>query len=297
MFYIIGHRGYGPTHQLPADSHVRSIFPENSIPAFLTALDRVADGIEVDVLITSDGVPIALHGKDIWAYVLDNLEEGKNVNQYTYDEIRGLDIGGGIGIPTIETVIREVLAKRKDCVFNFDLKDAAALVPLMEVIEKADLPLRQVFLSSYKWDALREARKLSADIHLAACLKTVMLFGHSNVEMPGYRPTTAHYLPEAIEAIRELDNEVRLYAVDCTVPDITRDLIAIASDLQVGIALSTGNERVGADQIDYGRAQRIIERNDLPFCVIKADEPMRTRAAIQTALLQSLEPPHEVPEI
>ena len=51
---IIGHRG------------ASAIAPENTIAAFRLALAAGADGVEFDVRLTRDGIPVVIHG--------DNLE-------------------------------------------------------------------------------------------------------------------------------------------------------------------------------------------------------------------------------
>jgi glycerophosphoryl diester phosphodiesterase len=52
---IIGHRG-----QVDPDGA-----PENTLDAVETALSGGADGIEVDVRLTADGVPVCVHDPDL----------------------------------------------------------------------------------------------------------------------------------------------------------------------------------------------------------------------------------------
>jgi len=46
---VIGHRGY------PAK------YPENTIASFIAALYYGADGVELDVWLSGDGVPVVIH--------------------------------------------------------------------------------------------------------------------------------------------------------------------------------------------------------------------------------------------
>jgi len=46
---IIAHRGFA------------RLFPENTLPAFQGAYDLGADGVELDVQLSSDGVPVVIH--------------------------------------------------------------------------------------------------------------------------------------------------------------------------------------------------------------------------------------------
>src|SRR5690348_10491745 len=52
---IIGHRG-----QIEADGP-----PENTLDAVETALTGGADGVEIDVRLTADGVPVCVHDPDL----------------------------------------------------------------------------------------------------------------------------------------------------------------------------------------------------------------------------------------
>jgi len=74
---IIGHRGSS------------ALAPENTIAAFRLALDSGADGIEFDVRLTRDGVPVVIHD--------DNLKRTgsrpERVADLSYDEISNIDVG------------------------------------------------------------------------------------------------------------------------------------------------------------------------------------------------------------
>ncbi|HTX00776.1 MAG TPA: glycerophosphodiester phosphodiesterase [Acidimicrobiales bacterium] len=43
-----------------------ALAPENTIPAFLAAAELGADGVELDVQLTADGVPVVLHDPCLW---------------------------------------------------------------------------------------------------------------------------------------------------------------------------------------------------------------------------------------
>jgi len=74
---IIGHRGASATA------------PENTMAAFRQALDAGADGIEFDVRLTRDRVPVVIHD--------DNLKRtgsrSERVAELSFEEIRKIDVG------------------------------------------------------------------------------------------------------------------------------------------------------------------------------------------------------------
>jgi glycerophosphoryl diester phosphodiesterase len=93
---IIGHRG------------ASAIAPENTIAAFRMALDVGADGIEFDVRLTRDGIPVVIHD--------DNLERTgsvpRRVAALSLTQLKDVDVGSwfhptsfaGERVPTLEEV-------------------------------------------------------------------------------------------------------------------------------------------------------------------------------------------------
>lgn len=99
MPIIIAHRG------------ARREAPENTIPAFERALELGADGIEFDVLLTKDKVPVVTHND-----VLSILTDRKGfIRDTTFEALNDIDFGrhfsaqtAGIKIPTLNEVIETI---------------------------------------------------------------------------------------------------------------------------------------------------------------------------------------------
>lgn len=74
--------------------------PENTLKAFQLAMQQGADGIELDVHLTSDGQVVVIHDGE-----LDRTTNGTGqVNKTTLDALRHLDAGEGERIPTLTEV-------------------------------------------------------------------------------------------------------------------------------------------------------------------------------------------------
>ena len=74
--------------------------PENSCEAFELALDYGVDGIETDVQLSRDGVPVMFHNPTA-RHVTGSR---KRISSYTYEQLQAIDLGkkgAGIGIPTL----------------------------------------------------------------------------------------------------------------------------------------------------------------------------------------------------
>jgi glycerophosphoryl diester phosphodiesterase len=84
--------------------------PENSCQAFEIALDYGVDGIETDVQLSSDGVPVLFHNPT----ACHVTGKRKRISSYTYEQLQALELGeegAGIGIPTLTEALA-VFARR-----------------------------------------------------------------------------------------------------------------------------------------------------------------------------------------
>jgi glycerophosphoryl diester phosphodiesterase len=92
--------------------------PENTLAAFRLALSQPADGIELDVHLSADGIVVVIHDQN-----LNRTTNGVGlVHRTRLEELRRLDAGQGEAIPTLD----EVLALVGDQVLlNVELKGFA----------------------------------------------------------------------------------------------------------------------------------------------------------------------------
>lgn len=92
---IVAHRG------------AHESFPENSIPAFEEAVRLGADGIEFDVRLTKDGVPVVIH----WLELSQAVGRSGYLFEVTFEELRKEALIGlesyqeDAAIPTLEEVL------------------------------------------------------------------------------------------------------------------------------------------------------------------------------------------------
>lgn len=92
---VLGHRG------------ASGAFPENTLPAFAGALAAGADGVELDVRVTADGVGVAFHDPDV-----SRTTNGRGlVHEMSWEQVAALEIaipGGVTGVPSLEQVVAAV---------------------------------------------------------------------------------------------------------------------------------------------------------------------------------------------
>ena len=156
--------------QLFAHSGAKSVAPDNTLPAFQAALDMGADGIEMDVQCSKDGVLVVLHD-----YTVDALTDGSGaVDQLTLEQLRQLDAGryfspafASVGIPTLVEVL-DLVGDR--CLLNIEVKSyehdgGDEVEPLVKLIRERGL-YDQVIVSSFNPLSLIKLRAADARIAL-----------------------------------------------------------------------------------------------------------------------------------
>ena len=169
---IWGHRG--------ASGHA----PENTLPAFQMAADMGADGVELDVQLTRDGVLAVCHDETI-----DRTSSGAGwLKDFTFDELRSLDFSNGnaayegVKIPAMEEVF-DLLAPT-GLTINIELKTG---IVFYENIEEKILELAarknwedRVIYSSFNHYTVRRIKELNP------AAKFGLLYADGPIDMPGY---------------------------------------------------------------------------------------------------------------
>jgi glycerophosphoryl diester phosphodiesterase len=80
-------------------------YPENTLPSFARALELGADGIELDVHATRDGVVVVHHDPVPRAVSRDSTVAGRAIADLTHDQLRAFSVAPGVGIPTLAEVL------------------------------------------------------------------------------------------------------------------------------------------------------------------------------------------------
>jgi glycerophosphoryl diester phosphodiesterase len=136
--------------------------PENTLAAFRRAVELGAAGIELDVHLSGDGVPVVIHDA-----TLDRTTDGTGpVDGRTAAELAALDAGGGEGVPTLAQVLDLIDpgAGGTPLKVNIEIKsDAAAQAMLDEV---AGRPGLRWAVSSFDWSVIRYVRSQHPDAEL-----------------------------------------------------------------------------------------------------------------------------------
>jgi len=139
--------------------------PENTLPAFESAISRGADGVELDVHLSLDGELVVHH-----FYNLGTTDNGEGlIGEHTLAHLKALDSGGwfderftGQPKPTLAEVFNLCKGRTK---LEVDLKDSRPefLRKVLGEVEALDLG-RDVELTTAHYPLLTEVKKLNPEV-------------------------------------------------------------------------------------------------------------------------------------
>ena len=141
--------------------------PENSIPAFMKAIEAKADWIELDVHQTKDEVVVVTHDADLKRIAGVN----KKIYDLTYEELQQYDVGSwfsnefkGLHVATLDEVIALCKGKVK---LNIELKPTGNEINfeqnVINIIKRHDF-ISSCVLASLKKDALINVKRIEPNI-------------------------------------------------------------------------------------------------------------------------------------
>lgn len=130
--------------------------PENTLAAFRRALALQVDGIELDVQVTADGVPVVFHDASLRRLT----GRAGRVTRQTWRELQELRVAGTEPIPRLADVLALV---RGRAVVQIELKRGAAVASVVRAIRRAGAT-HWVMLSSFEAPLVRAAQNLAPEI-------------------------------------------------------------------------------------------------------------------------------------
>ncbi|MGL4654838.1 MAG: glycerophosphodiester phosphodiesterase [Sarcina sp.] len=151
MTLNIAHRGFS------------ALYPENTMLAFKKAKEEgFCDGIELDVQLTKDNVPVIIHDEK-----LERTTGASGlVTDLTYNEIRKLNAGLNEKIPTLEEYLE--FAKENNIYTNLELKNSVLKYEgleniSLELIYKLGLE-KDVIISSFNHESMIKVKEIDKNI-------------------------------------------------------------------------------------------------------------------------------------
>lgn len=213
MFDLQGHRG------------ARGLRPENSIPAFLLALDSGVTTIELDLAITRDKQIVVSHEPWMSASIclmpdgtaMNEADEKKfNIYEMDYDQVRTFDCGSGgnkkfpeqVKVKAAKPLLRDVIIAVEDHIrshllyevdYNIEIKSTPSgdgkFHPAPDVFSDLVynlldqyLPLERIVIQSFDFRVLKYWHKKYPDVRLAALIENTRSV-NANLKGLGFNPS------------------------------------------------------------------------------------------------------------
>ncbi|MEI3612937.1 glycerophosphodiester phosphodiesterase [Pseudogracilibacillus sp. SO30301A] len=209
---IIAHRG------------ASTYAPENTLAAFQKALDQGADGIELDVRLTKDNVPVICHDATV-----NRTSNGKGfIHNMTLNQLKKLDFGStfskkfkGETIPTLDETLS--LIGDKPITIHIELKNGPVIPKDLER-KVLDLVYRhgvehKVVYSSFDHVSLQRLTNIdpNAKIGLLFHINLINLFDYiqnTGLHIYSIHPNHFYVTEEMIDEAHERNIEVNIYTVN-----------------------------------------------------------------------------------
>jgi len=162
--YIIAHRG------------ASGIAPENTMASLKKAIEQKADGVELDVHLTKDNIPVVIHDE-----TLNRTTDGSGyVKDYTFKELNKYDAGSHFDerfsnqkIPSLREVL-ELSSELK--IINIELKNNKIYYngleeKVLSLIKDYEIEDR-VIISSFNHYSINKIREMNQKLELAILYKS-----------------------------------------------------------------------------------------------------------------------------
>ena len=213
---IQGHRG------------ARGVLPENTIPAFIYALDQGVTTLELDLAITKDKQVVVSHEPWISAEICldankNELPEGRDLNIYdmTYEQVKSYDCGSKMHkrfptqekVETYKPLLSDVIKAserhlksytRYEVDYNIEIKshpqgdgkyhpDPEEFSDLVYELIDQYLPMERIVIQSFDFRVLKYWHKKYPKVRLAALVENQKSID-TNLANLGFKPTV--YSPD-----------------------------------------------------------------------------------------------------
>lgn len=137
---------------------------ENTVASFEEAVRQGTDGIELDVRVTADGIPVVFHDAD------GTRLAGKEfrIAEIPYRQLASIFLEGEHGIPRLDTVLDQFGQR---IFLDIEIKDKAAVPAVLEGIVRRHL-VERVMVSSFDADVVIEVKRRLGTIRTGLIMGT-----------------------------------------------------------------------------------------------------------------------------
>ena len=172
-------------------------FAENSLQGFKYAVEHGAEGVEFDVHVTKDNVPVVMHDE-----TLDRTTNGTGyIKDYTLNEIRKFHLENGEPVPLLSELF-EIL-QDKDLYINLEFKTNkihdVGIEAIVLSLAKQYHFVHPIIFSSFNYQTLKNCQKIDAQQQFCFLTKMPIPFPAHFIAKNHFAAIHPHwYLPSKI---------------------------------------------------------------------------------------------------
>lgn len=156
---LLGHRGF-PSRRIA----------ENTLLSFMQALQAGCEGIEFDVRLSKDGVPVIIHDENLSRIAGD----ARRVSDLTAKELAAIQLRAAGNIPTLNDVTTWIPAP---AVLNMEIKSREATQAVISKLKTSAGLRERTIISSFHLDCLKDFLEQTPEVRRQAMLPTWFLPG------------------------------------------------------------------------------------------------------------------------
>jgi glycerophosphoryl diester phosphodiesterase len=208
----IGHRG------APRE------FPENTLPAFLRALERGAAAVELDVHATVDGVVVVHHDATI-AKASDPAQIGGKLTEMTWADVQRVELAPNVFVPSLPQVL-SAIAER--AVVYVEIKGADIEALVIETIRRS--PSRCA-VHSFDHALIRHCAQLAPEIPRGILFEDRPVDVGASMDAASARDVWLHWKlvdKALVQAVHARGGRVVVWTVNT--PDVASSMRALGAD-------------------------------------------------------------------
>ena len=208
---VIAHRGYS------------AVYPENTMTAFRKAVESGADGIELDVHLSSDGEVMVIHDESLKR----TTGRDAHVSDLTRSELEKTDAGfikngdyGFCPIPSLDEVLEYL--STTNLLLNIELKTAPVYYPHIE--EKTEALVRKhhmeahVIHSSFYWLSVFKMKRIVPDGDFGLLIENPPIanlgWEMHDLDILSYHPAYSLLSDRVVGEMHECGRRINVWTVD-----------------------------------------------------------------------------------
>ncbi len=241
---LIGHRGNGRTTETP---FAEGKAPQQTLSSFAEAVANGAEGVEFDVFITRDRVPVVVDRDVAFGHI---------VSQTNAADLQKISAAQNAAIPTLEQTLSLLQnlndnSTTNDKLFiNIELKGQGVVMPTLSIVEgmkrQYGFDKDMIHYSAIDHDKLVLVRANDKDAHIQPTILTWELFKLPPRKTEGFFVSSnARCDKSSLLRLSKFIKDYNCSAIDTPTADIRPILLDMAADLNVGFCTHpTGPRRV-----------------------------------------------------